>query len=108
MLHLDLSNSEHQWLAVQLIVEYYQFTELVDTRENIEAPLAQLSPIGQRINGILHADFGCRTRADVDRFEEDNLPVLKAIELLAIRPDYLALLNEADPEWVGLNGQNKG
>lgn len=98
MLHLDLTNSEHQWLAVQLIIEYNEYNELVDTRENIEAPLSQLSLVGQRINGILHSDFGCRTREDIDNFEKNNLDILQSPELLAIRPDWLSFIGKHDPE----------
>jgi hypothetical protein len=63
---LNPCNEDHNWLAVQLTVEFATNGEWVDIQENIEAPLNQLSDDGARMVSVLHS-MGITTR---DLFDE--------------------------------------
>lgn len=64
-----MKNSIPKMLINALIDEIYEFDGyLEDTRENIEAPLDQLTPEGQYIIKGLH-EQGIKTQSQLDIFE---------------------------------------
>ena len=88
---LDLDNPDHNKAMVLLCLEWEFNSELVDLRENIEAPLEQLSKAGQ-LEVTVFRSLGIKTRNDVDLIEDlfdkapDNGPEFLSIDHLKYIP----------------------